>query len=272
MSEEKIRSESEFIWKTIGKILLTPIYFIMFLFKKKTFNELIEPFTDFLKFIFEPKFTIGIISITTIITFYSWIYLPEKSFNLLMNYPLDIFDFSRYYSLISSGFIHSNIAHLSGNMLATYLFGRVVEKKLGGLKMLGIYFSALIISSFGSSLINFLAGNNIPSLGASGAIMGLVSAAILLDPFFFTYEYLIPMPVMVAGWITIYSDFSGIISKVDDGIGHFAHIFGFLSISLTLYFFGNEDKEKIKKGFWINIASITIISIIYFIVIKRYII
>ena len=51
MEDEKIRSESEFIWKTIGKILLTPIYFVMFLFNKKTFSDLIEPFTDFFKFV-----------------------------------------------------------------------------------------------------------------------------------------------------------------------------------------------------------------------------
>lgn len=272
MADERIRSESEFIWKTIGKILLTPIYFMMFLFGKKKFDELILPFTDFFKFIFEPKFTISIIILTTITTFYTWNYLPEKSFNLLMSYPNDLFDISRYYSFITTGFIHGSLSHLLGNMLFLFLFGRVVEKKLGSLKTGLIYFSALIISSIGDSIISVLNGQNIPGLGASGAIMGIVSAGILLDPFYITYELIIPMPVMVAGWIQMYADFSGIIGNVNDGIGHFAHIFGFLSVSLTLYFFGNEDKSKIKKGFWINIASITIISIVYFFIIQKYVV
>ena len=269
MAEEKIRSESEFLWKLILKFILTPFYFVMFLFGKKSFSEVFSPFIDLLKFLFEPKFTIGIIILTTITTFYSWIFLTEKTFNLLMNYPLDLFNPSRYFSFITTGFIHADLAHLGWNMLTLYIFGRVVERKIGTFKTSVIYFSALIIASIGTSAANAFIGDNIPGLGASGAIMGLVSAAILLDPFFITYEAIIPLPIMVVGWFAIYGDLTGVLSRIDDGIGHFAHLFGFLSVSLTLYFFNQGDKNSIKKGFWINICSIIVIISVYLFLVRN---
>lgn len=266
MANEKINSESKFIWSLLFHILLTPITLIQVLFKKKGIKDVFLPFTDIMKFVFEPKFTITLI-ILNIMIYFIGLNFSSSFFESLINYPSDLFSF-RIYTLITSGFLHANLSHLLGNMLALFIFGRVVERKFGVLKTAGIYFGALLISGIFSSIANLLMNVDIGGLGASGAIMGLVSAATLVDPFYFTYELIIPMPIMVAGWLTIYSDMTGLLSRVDDGIGHFVHLGGFLSISIIMFIIGGKDKEKLKKGFWINIASLIILSALYFLFIK----
>lgn len=264
---EDINSESKFLWKIILRILMLPITFVMVLFGKKEFKELFEPIRLFFLFMFEAKFTI-ILIIANVIIFIWSSFLDEATINLLISYPSDLLSL-RAYTLITSGFLHANITHLLGNMLALFIFGRVVERRLGVGKTVLVYFGALIISGVFSSAIDLLTGSNIPGLGASGAIMGLVAAAILLDPFYFTYELILPLPIMFVGWLTIYADILGILNPVEDGIGHFAHLGGFLSITILLFLLSTEDKHVLKKGFYINIFSLIFFVVIYYLFIAR---
>ncbi len=261
----EIRSESKFIWKFIWQIIITPITLLFILFRKKEAKELFRPFIDLGKFIFEPKVTFFIIVINVII-FIASLFFSEALFNTLVNYPSDLFS-KRWYTLFTAGFLHASLGHLLGNVLGIFLFGRVVEKALGPLKTALIYLGALLISSLFSSIIYlFIFQDNTGGLGASGALMGLVSAAILLSPFYITYELIIPLPIMIVGWIAIYADISGIISPAQDNIGHLAHLGGFLSIALLVFFLGAEDKGKLKKGLWINLGSLVLGVLLYFLI------
>ncbi len=261
----EIESESKFVWKFIFKILLTPITLLLILFNKKEFKDLFEPFNELIKFVLEPKFTFFIIVINIIIFFYS-IFIDEKLLISLINYPKNLIDL-KLYTLITSGFLHANFYHLIGNIIGIFIFGRIVEKKLGFFKTFLIYFGALIISNLFSSLIHlYILNDNIGGLGASGALMGFVSAAILLNPFYLTYEAIIPLPIMLVGWLIIYADISGLINPIEDGIGHFAHLGGFISIDLLMFLLSIEERDKLKKGFIINIASLIIGVILYYII------
>jgi len=258
-----IQSETKFLWKIIVNILKTPLTLILILFKKKQFKDLFQPLNDFWLFIIKPKFTITMI-VLNILIFLLSVFLSEQFLTKLLNYPSDLFT-ARSYSLLTAGFLHANLAHLLGNMLALFIFGRVVERKLGILKTAFIYVGALLLSTTFTSIIHaFILKDNIPGLGASGAIMGLIAAAILLDPFYLTYEAIIPLPIMLIGWLTIYADITGILNPVEDGIGHFAHLGGFLSVALLLYLLGIDERTKMKKGIIINIASFIIIAALYF--------
>jgi membrane associated rhomboid family serine protease len=265
---EDIRSENRFVWKFIWQTILTPVTFILVLLKKKELSDLFLPFSEIFRFIFEPKFTITMIIINIAAFMASVFLMSEQAVNSLVNYPSDLLS-HRYYTLITAGFLHANLSHLAGNMLALFIFGRVVERKLGFFKTALIYFGALVISGLFESLVNlFIAGNNIGGLGASGALMGLVSAAILLDPFYLTYELIIPLPVMVVGWIAIYGDISGVLNPVQDGIGHFAHIGGFFSIGLLMFLIGADERAKLKKGLMINILSLVVGVMLYLVVVQ----
>src|SRR3989338_288033 len=67
----EIESESQFVWKFIWNILLTPITLVMIIFKKKQVGDLFKPFADFFRFVWEPKFTVMIILLNIAAFFYS---------------------------------------------------------------------------------------------------------------------------------------------------------------------------------------------------------
>ncbi len=245
-----------------------PFTLILIMFGKKKISDLLAPFSEFIRFIFEPVFTVGII-IVNVSIFVLSNYLGYFSAENFANYPLDIFQF-RLHTLITSGFFHANLTHVAGNMLGIFIFGRIVEKRLGFLKTALVYFGALFLSNIFSSLIHVIVLHaNVGGIGASGALMGLVATALLMDPFYFTYEFIIPLPVMIVGWIALYSDIAGILNPVEDGIGHFAHLGGFLSVGLIMYIFGAGEKSKLKKGFIINIVSFAVLALGYWVYLNR---
>ncbi len=90
---------------------------------------------------------------------------------------LDRFDIAtndQYWRLISSAFLHENFIHIGFNMYLLYLLGMMLEPAIGSLRFAVIYFTALLAGSFGA-----LVATAAPSLGASGAIFGLMGAAVV---------------------------------------------------------------------------------------------
>lgn len=77
-----------------------------------------------------------------------------------------------YYRLITNAFLHENLLHVAFNMYLLYLLGMMLEPALGSLKFGAIYVVSLLAGSFGALVAT--AG---PSLGASGAVFGLMGAA-----------------------------------------------------------------------------------------------
>ena len=92
----------------------------------------------------------------------------------------------------------------------------------------------------------------------------MVATAILLEPFYLTYDFGIPIPIMVYGWIAIAADVVGIIHPLDEGIGHFAHLGGFVSVAVLGYFLSNEEQHKLRTGLFINLISLALAVAIYF--------
>ncbi|MBD1869194.1 rhomboid family intramembrane serine protease [Oculatella sp. FACHB-28] len=83
-------------------------------------------------------------------------------------------------TLITSQFLHGGFLHLGGNMLYLWIFGNNVEERLGRVKYLIFYLLCGILASLAQWY--FAQGSNIPSLGASGAIAGVMGAYILRFP------------------------------------------------------------------------------------------
>jgi membrane associated rhomboid family serine protease len=78
----------------------------------------------------------------------------------------------QYWRLISAGFLHENLLHIGFNMYLLYLLGLMLEPALGSVRFGLIYLTALLAGSFGA-----LFATAAPSLGASGAVFGLMGAA-----------------------------------------------------------------------------------------------
>jgi membrane associated rhomboid family serine protease len=79
-----------------------------------------------------------------------------------------------YWRLVTGGFLHENVLHIGFNMYLLYLLGMMLEPALGSVKFAAIYFTSLLAGSFGA-----LFATNAPSLGASGAVFGLMGAAVI---------------------------------------------------------------------------------------------
>jgi membrane associated rhomboid family serine protease len=80
----------------------------------------------------------------------------------------------QYWRLVSSGFLHESIVHIGFNMWLLYLLGNMLEPAIGSLRFAAVYFTALLAGSCGA-----LFATAAPSLGASGAIFGLMGAAVV---------------------------------------------------------------------------------------------
>jgi len=91
---------------------------------------------------------------------------------------------SVYLTLLTSMFMHGGIGHLLGNMLYLWIFGDNVEDDLGPIRYLTFYLICGLLASLAHVLSTFVFGGNpyIPSLGASGAISGVLGGYILFHP------------------------------------------------------------------------------------------
>jgi membrane associated rhomboid family serine protease len=78
-----------------------------------------------------------------------------------------------YYRLLTSGFLHVDILHIASNMYVLYWVGRLLEPAIGRMRFVAIYFTGLLAGSLGVLIVSPLS----PTLGASGAIFGLMGAA-----------------------------------------------------------------------------------------------
>jgi len=169
------------------------------------------------------KVTIGIILITVLISI--------KGFNDLGFFnrykfqigPIAHKDFIR---LLSSGFLHVDVSHLLFNMLTLYFFADVIINNLGAINFLIIYFISLLN---GNILTYFYHKKNLnySAVGASGAVSGVLFAAILLFPNMSLYIMFIPIPIpayVVGIGYLAYTVFG--MKKQLGNIGHSAHLGG----------------------------------------------
>jgi len=102
----------------------------------------------------------------------------------LSTVPAEILQKEDIFSLITSMFLHGGIAHIAGNMLFLFIFGDNIEDRIGHVRYLLFYLLCGIAGSLAHVYLSSIMGSNlnIPSLGASGAISGVLGGYILLFP------------------------------------------------------------------------------------------
>ena len=169
---------------------------------------------DFFEFLFGSAAANIILALNTAV-FYFMYYTPKGTEYIqpFIMYPGNLLK-GKAWCVITSGFIHGSFSHFIWNMLGVFIFAKIVEKKLGVRKTLFIYFGALTISMlFSTAVYAFMLNKNVAIIGASGAVMGLISGAMLLSPFTVTYEMILPIPTMVKGWMFFYADIQGFLNQ-----------------------------------------------------------
>lgn len=151
--------------------------------------------------------------------------------------PYNILSGHRLYTLISSMFIHGGFWHILGNMLYLWIFGDNVEDAFGHFWFLLMY----LISGLSGSAVHILTTFNskIPTIGASGAISGVLGAYFILYPkaqilalvplFFFIRFMALPAFLFLAFWFLSQIFYGAGSFGVGTGVAWFAHIGGFIA-------------------------------------------
>ncbi|WP_396186695.1 rhomboid family intramembrane serine protease [Flavobacterium sp.] len=159
--------------------------------------------------------------------------------------------------LISSGFLHGDMGHLFFNMFTLYMFAPVVINYFGSASFFLIYMASLV---FGSLLTLLMHKNEYSyrAIGASGAVVGILYSAILIDPTMNLYLFFIPIPIPAylfgIGYL-LYSIY-GMKAK-NDNIGHTAHFGG--AIGGYLITLLKEPSMIVDNTFMVVLLAIPII-------------
>jgi membrane associated rhomboid family serine protease len=137
----------------------------------------------------------------------------------------DIAD-GEYWRLITAGFLHAGFLHLAFNMFALYVLGTMLEPAIGRLRFGLIYAVSLLAGSFGA----LLASPNAPTVGASGAIFGLMGAAVVV----MRNRGINPMESGLPFWIGINLLFTFTIPGLSIG-GHIGGLIGGAACAVLLF-------------------------------------
>jgi rhomboid family protein len=149
-------------------------------------------------------------------------------------------------TIITSMFMHGGIAHIIGNMVFLFVFGDNIEDRYGRIKYVLIYLGWGAAAALAHSFYAVSTGQGeIPSVGASGAISGILGAYLVMYPrakivtiiaVFFIYTVRIPVLIYIPFWFIMQLIFAGIgqLGPVgESGVAYLAHIGGFVAGALT---------------------------------------
>ena len=177
-----------------------------------------------------------------IIVFLQSLTNPEYYRQLIMNYglvPVQVMGGHNLLSLITSMFLHADIIHLGLNMLFLLVSGDAVERELGSSRFLVLYLAFGVIAGLFHSYLNSTSA--VPTIGASGAIFGVLAAFAIIFPFRWLIQLFgiipIPMPAIIFVFVTLLTETAYVSSGAVENVAHTAHVGGFLAgVFLTLLF------------------------------------
>ena len=161
----------------------------------------------------------------------------------------------QYYRLLTGMFLHGSIMHLFFNAYALYVIGSQIENYFGRIKYLIIY----LFSGLMGGLFSMTFGGNAASIGASGAIFGLMGALL-----YFGYHYRVYLGNVLKTQLIPLIIFNLVLGFILTGVDNFAHIGGLIGGVLIAKAVGVKDKSTTfdKVNGWI-ITTIFTLVILY---------
>src|ERR1041385_8327784 len=155
-----------------------------------------------------------------------------------------------FLTLFTSMFMHGGWVHLGGNMLYLWIFGDNVEDRFGHAKFTLFYLLCGIAATVAQVMVN--ANSNVPNLGASGAIAGVLAAYIVMFPRgqvkVLMGRGVVPMPALVVIGLWIVLQFISGIGSITQmaetgGVAYMAHVGGFVAGLVLTFLFGGRRTE-----------------------------
>lgn len=199
------------------------------------------------------------------VTHQIWEFTNQRAENLLLSYgtvPSVIsngfidHDYSVVSSIFSSMFLHAGVIHIGGNMLFLWIFGDNMEYKFGRGKYLGLYLFWGLIAGFVHVLSD--PSSQVPAIGASGAISGVLGAYLILFPNakvvtfifmgFFARLTRISAKWYLPFWFIFQNVLPAVIGSSGSGVAFFAHIGGFLIGLISGFIYKKTHSSEFSYG------------------------
>lgn len=149
---------------------------------------------------------------------------------------------SEPWRFLTAVFLHGGLAHLVYNLFALAFFGSILERYVGGRKFMVVFFVTGVLANVIS--FNFYSS----SLGASGAIFGIIGALMFVRPLQVVWAFSLPMPIFVAGIIWGIGDILGaygfFTGNPIDNTGNIAHLSGMFFGFFLGAVYRNRKKQR----------------------------
>ena len=205
------------------------------------------------------KITASLIAVNLAVFFYQ-LSLPAYALNQFVEQWGIVPDRLHLESLLTSMFLHGGWMHILGNMLFLWVFGRNVEDLIGGGRFLVFYLLCGLAAALVQVVSNFY--SPVPTIGASGAIAGVMGAYLvkfprariitLLPIFFFFTTVEIPAALLLLFWFGMqFLNGLGSLAETDysgGGVAWFAHVGGFVTGMLLVRAFPERRRWRTWKG------------------------
>ncbi len=200
------------------------------------------------------KVTTTLIALNMAIFLYQVSMPPEQLNDFVMQWGI-VPDHLQLASLVTSMFLHGGWMHILGNMLFLWVFGRNVEDLIGGTRFLALYMVTGVLAGIVQVIFNPY--SRVPTIGASGAIAGVMGAYLVKLPrsriytllfFLFVTTVEIPAPFLLLFWFLMqFLNGIGSLTSTDysgGGVAWFAHVGGFIAGMVLARFFPDRRKWR----------------------------
>ena len=195
---------------------------------------------------------------------YTYGMIPASLFGVAQ-LPPDIAVLPAWATVFSSMFLHGGIMHIAGNMLFLWVFGNNVEDAMGHGRYIVFYLLCGVAAALAQGLSD--TASEIPMIGASGAISGVLGAYLVLHPRaqvhsllflgFFIRVIALPAMAVLGIWFALQLFQAALMrAEGEGGVAFLAHIGGFIAGAVLVSFFRNkqavawQEHERIEHGPW----------------------
>lgn len=196
---------------------------------------------------------------TIFIQLYLYMVGPSKALKLYETYslvPVNLFGGVNVDSIFTYLFLHGNLVHLLVNSIALYGAGSIVERDIGHVKYLLVFVASGVAAGLVHCILN--PSSEIPLVGSSGAIFGVIAVLFLLMPFKITFALVVPLPSVILGIMMSLVELSAFWMASDFGVAHDAHLAGFVTGGICAFII---DKKRAVKGLFI---AAVVLALIYY--------
>ena len=154
---------------------------------------------------------------------------------------LALWPLGRYFlpwQVLTYAFVHASLPHLLFNMYGVYMFGSDVERVWGARRFLSFYLVCALSAAVLQLIVTSVSGANYPTVGASGAVFGLLLAYARLFPQRTLMLLFPPIPMRAPVFVTLYGALELVlgVTGTQQGVAHFAHLGGLAGGYLFMLF------------------------------------